>query len=114
MANNGKVILELQGTKKDFVGAWIMRLTGTLLGAAILWVCKMILAGVMYLVNTLPPMQADVNQLKQDVKSLKDTAATKAELTSAESRVMNEFRKQLDEQLKQKPRRIAPSTLPPP
>jgi hypothetical protein len=93
--NNGRVILELQGSKKDFVGAWIMRLLGTLLGAAILWTCKLIFAAVMYLVNTLPPMQADVNSLKTDVKSLKENAATKQELVDAEKRVKTEFSEQL-------------------
>lgn len=61
----------------------------------ILWVLKLILAAVMYLVNTLPPMQADVTTLKEDVKSLRASTATKTELADAEKRVKLEFQEQL-------------------
>lgn len=116
MNRNGQVILELQGTKKDFVGAWIMRLfqaaLATITAAAVIWFGKLILASVLYLVNTLPPMQADVKDLKRDVHELKQAqvtvkeelkaAAAKAEkdLSAAEERVKNEFSRQLEEQIR--------------
>lgn len=102
MSNNGVTILS-QGSKADFKWAWLMRLfqaaLATITAAAVLWFGKLILASVMYLVNTLPPMQADVNTLKQDVKSLKETTATKAELREAEERV-KAFQAQLKKQSK--------------
>lgn len=109
-----------QGSKLDFLGAWLMRLVATLMAAAILWFCKLILAGVIYLMNTLPPMQADVGTLKRDVADLKvaqiaakqeiKTAADTArqELIDAEKRVKLEFRKEFEKQ-KTKGRVIAPS-----
>lgn len=81
---------------------------------SILWFLKLIFAAVMYLVNTLPPMRADVNQLKTDVKLLQtgqqeakqaiQVAAEKSqkELNDAEQRVKNEFTKLLNEQIKKK------------
>lgn len=103
-----------QGSKRDFVGAWIMRLMVPVWGAAIIWMCKMILAGVMYLVNTLPPMQIKVDKLVTDVADLKlaqaaakkdlETAAqvAKQELIEAEKRVKHEFTEQLKKQSKTK------------
>lgn len=101
--NNGPMIVKFQGTRKDFIGAWIMRLLLTLVAAAILWISKLILAAVMYLVNTLPPMQADVNTLKIDVQKLKEAAVTKRELADATSQVKQE----LIDQLKKQKMRIA-------
>lgn len=101
-----------QGSRKDFVGAWIMRVLGTVLAAAIIWLCGLILSAVMYLVNTLPPMQRDVSELKRDVSDLKiaqaaskqelQAAAEKArqELMEAEKRVKVEFTEQLKKQSK--------------
>lgn len=101
-----------QGSRKDFVGAWIMRVLGTVLAAAIIWLCGLILSAVMYLVNTLPPMQRDVSDLKRDVSDLKiaqaaskqeiRTAAEQArqELIEAEKRVKLEFAEQLKKQSK--------------
>jgi hypothetical protein len=95
MGNNGKVIFELQGTRKDFIGAWFMRLMQMIVGAGVLWMCKLIYGAVMYLVTTLPPMQVDVNSLKNDVRDLKEHAATKSELVEAEKRVKQEITEQL-------------------
>lgn len=100
-----------QGSRRDFVGAWCMRILATVLAAAIIWICSLILSGVMYLVNTLPPMQVKVDRLVTDVAELKvaqaaakeeiKTAAEVArqELESAEMRVKNEFKRQLEEQI---------------
>lgn len=103
-----------QGSQKDFVGAWVMRVLGTVLAAAIIWICSLILSGVMYLVHTLPPMQVKVDKLVTDVSELKvaqaaakkdlETAAQVArqELIDAEKRVKNEFTEQLKKQSKVK------------
>lgn len=112
MSGNGYYPFQIrQGSKLDFAGAWLMRLVATLMAAAILWFCKLILAGVIYLMNTLPPMQADVNDLKKDMTAMKiaqeeskkeiKLAAEKAqkELGEAEMRVKNEFTRQLNEQI---------------
>lgn len=109
--NNGYYPFPIrQGSKKDFIGAWIMRILGTVLAAAIIWLCGLILSAVMYLVNTLPPMQRDVSELKRDVSDLKmaqasakqelQAAAEKArqELIEAEKRVKLEFTEQLKKQ----------------
>lgn len=84
-----------------------MRVLGTVLAAAIIWLCGLILSAVMYLVNTLPPMQRDVSKLKEDVSELRiaqaaskqeiQTAAMQArqELIDAEKRVKAEFTEQL-------------------
>lgn len=100
-----------QGSHRDFVGAWFMRILGTVLAAAIIWICSLILSGVMYLVNTLPPMQVKVDKLVTDVHELKiaqadakkelQTAAEKAQqdLKDAEQRVTNAFKRQLEEQI---------------
>lgn len=89
-----------QGSKRDFVGAWIMRIIGTVLSG-------LILSAVLYLVNTLPPMQAKVDKLVTDVASLTvaqaaskqeiQIAAEKArqELIEAEKRVKADFTDQL-------------------
>lgn len=119
--NNGYYPFSMrQGSKLDFAGAWLSRILQTVFAAAILWVCKLILAAVMYLVNTLPPMQRDVSELKRDVSELKlaqaaskqeiQTAAgqAKQELIDAERRVKNEFTKLLNEQLKKKGRITTP------
>lgn len=103
-----------QGSQKDFVGAWVMRVLGTVLAAAIIWICSLILSGVMYLVHTLPPMQVKVDKLVTDVSELKiaQTAAkqelktaaetAKQDLKDAEQRVKNEFTEQLKKQSKTK------------
>lgn len=119
--NNGYYPFPIrQGSSKDFIGAWIMRILGTVLAAAIIWLCGLILSAVMYLVNTLPPMQRDVSELKRDVSELKiaqaaskqeiQTAAglAKQELIDAERRVKNEFTKLLNEQLKKRGRITTP------
>lgn len=63
-----------------------------------MWFGKLILAAVMYLVNTIPPMQAEFSKMKttqaemaNDVRELKEHAATKKELEEAEKRVKAEF-----------------------
>lgn len=99
MGRNGQVILELQGSKKDFVGAWFARLLQMLLGVGVLWLCKLIYVAVMYLVTTFPPMQADVTKLKKDVEVLKESVATKAELAEVELRV----KKEISEKIKNSP-----------
>lgn len=101
-----------QGSRRDFVGAWIMRVLGTVLAAAIIWICSIILSGVMYLVHTLPPMQVKVDKLVTDVSELKVAQATakqdlktaaevaRQELLDAEKRVKHELSREVAEQLK--------------
>lgn len=108
---NGAVVMKIQGTRKDFVGAWFMRLLQTLVGAGILWMCKLIYIGVMYIVNTLPPMQVTVKKMEQRLGSLEDNSAEyvtkkdfKRDLSEAELRVRNDFTKQLNQQIKTKGR----------
>lgn len=95
-----------QGSKRDFVGAWFMRLLLALLTAGILYTSKLILAGVMYLVNTLPPMQVNVNELKVDVAALKTDVANlkRAAVTKQE---LEAVKNELTEQLKQRSKRVA-------
>lgn len=96
-----------QGSRRDFVGAWFLRVLGPVLVAAVLWVSSLIYGAVMYLVRTLPPMQVKVDQLVVDVAELKlaqaaakqelKTAADQAkqDLKDAEQRVKHEFSEQL-------------------
>lgn len=110
MNPNGQVILRMGGIPIKAILTWFTRVLAVVLAAGILWFCKLILAGVMYLVNTLPPMQKQVNQLvldvadlkiaqasaKQEIKVAADTA--KQDLADAEQRVKREFTEQLKKQ----------------
>lgn len=102
----------IPGSKKDFIGAWFMRLLLVLVSGAIFWTCKLILAGVMYLVNTIPVMQTSLNalpamkqavdQLQIDVQSIKKNAVTETQMNdaigAAEQRVSEKFTKELKRQ----------------
>lgn len=104
-----------QGSKRDFVGAWFLRILGPVLAAAIIWLCSLILSAVMYLVNTLPPMQKDVSDLKRDVADLKVAqAASKQEIQLAAEKARQELmdaekrvKADITEQLKKAKMRIA-------
>lgn len=69
-----------------------MRILGTVLAAAIIWLCGLILSAVMYLVNTLPPMQSDVSQLKTDVTDLKENAISKKDFNRILEAKLKEFK----------------------
>lgn len=100
-----------------------MRLLLVLVSGAIFWTCKLILAGVMYLVNTIPAMQTSLNalpamkeavdQLKKDVESIKKDAVSRTQMTEAigasEARLKVDFTKQLNEQIKAKNLHTGPS-----
>lgn len=110
--NNGHITVQIGSIPIKAILTWFTRVLAVVLAAGILWFCKLILAGVMYLVNTLPPMQKQVNQLVLDVADLKvaqaaakveikvaaDTA--KQELAAAEQRVKNDFADQLKKERK--------------
>lgn len=112
MNQNGQVVLHMGGIEIKAILTWLMRVISIVLAAGMLWMAKLILAGVMYLVNTLPPMQAKVNQLvtevadlkigqaaaKQEIKVAAETA--KQELAAAEERVTNNFAEQLKKERK--------------
>jgi hypothetical protein len=105
--NNGEVIMQLQGTKKDFTAAWLVRMVfGALLGYVAYTMHETAKDsqegrdGVIEIKATLPSMQKDIGELKEQGK----TFATKAQLEAAETRVKNEFAEQL-----KKSKRIAPS-----
>lgn len=117
MSNNGLVLR--QGSKADFRGAWIMRLfqaaLATITAAAVIWFGKVIYAGVMYLVVTVPPLQASMNKMNDRLAALETSSGEyvkqkdlKRELSEAEMRVRNDFTKQLNEQLKRKGRVVTP------
>lgn len=84
-----------------------MRILGTVLAAAIIWICSLILSAVMYLVNTLPPMQVKVDKLVTDVANLTTAQAAakedlkiaaetaRKELIEAERRVKLDFQEQI-------------------
>lgn len=101
MSNNGMVIR--QGSKWDFRGAWFARMIQTLLGAGLLWMCKLIYGGVMYLVVTVPPLQASMNKMNERLGQLETNSAEyvkKTELKRDLSEVKNEFTKEMDDQIK--------------
>jgi hypothetical protein len=85
--NNGQVILELQGSKKDFIGAWLTRF---IVCGALAYIAK---TGVDIRDDTRdmkkewPQMQKDIGELKEQGK----TFATKIQLEETEKRVKNEF-----------------------
>lgn len=85
--NNGKVILELQGSRKDFIGAWLTRF---LVCGTLAYIAK---TGVDIRDDTRdmkkewPQMQKDISELKEQGR----TFATKTQLEEAEKRVKTEF-----------------------
>lgn len=101
MQRNGQIMLQLQGTKKDFAAAWVVRLLFGALLSYVAWTMHETAEdsqegrdGVIEIKATLPTMQRSISVLEEQGK----TFATKEQLEAAEMRVKHEFRRQIEEQ----------------
>lgn len=96
-----------QGSKRDFAGAWLVRIVVVGLLAELAWSSHKTADdardgknGVIEIKATLPAMQRSITALEDQGKTFATKAELKAELQAESTRVKNELAKEVAEQLK--------------
>lgn len=96
-----------QGSKKDFAGAWLVRIVVVGLLAELAWSSHKTADdardgknGVIEIRATLPAMQRSIHALEAQGKTFATKEELKAELQAESTRVKNELSREVAEQLK--------------